>query len=111
MSHDVLLRQILGPFKEYRQARPKEGGETKVDEFNQLRTYPVDDISANEFGHEWAVKTVMLEEFDEEIREALCTRSKEEVTTRKGIRVSNEDGGYHSTPDFLQRLTVADDDD
>ena len=111
MSHDVLLRQILGPFKEYRQARPKEGGETKIDEFNQLRTYPVDDISANEFGHEWAVKTVMLEEFDEEIREALCTRSKEEVTTRKGIRVSNEDGGYHSTPDFLQRLTVADDDD
>jgi len=69
MSHDVLLRQILGPFKEYRQARPKEGGETKIDEFNQLRTYPVDDISANEFGHEWAVKTVMLEEFDEEIRE------------------------------------------
>jgi uncharacterized protein (TIGR02466 family) len=107
MSDDVPLRQILGPFKEYRHARSKEN-ETTIDEDEDeivLRTFPVDDISANEFGYGWKVKTVkMAEELLDKTEEVLRSRSKEEVTTRKGIRKSNEDGGYHSTPDFLQRL-------
>ena len=89
---DVPLRQILGPFKEYRQARSKEN-ETTIDEDKGeivLRTFPVDDISANEFGYSWKVKTVkMAEELLDKTKEALRSRSKEEVTTRKGIRVSN----------------------
>ena len=73
MSDDVPLRQILGPFKEYRQARSKEN-ETTIDEDKGeivLRTFPVDDISANEFGYSWKVKTVkMAEELLDKTKEA-----------------------------------------
>jgi len=70
--------------------------------------FPVDDISANEFGYEWQIKTVKDEFYGTTSTSTstgvLRSLSEEEVTTRKGIRVSNKDGGYHSTPDFLQRL-------
>ena len=67
--------------------------------------FPVDDISANEFGYEWKMKTVKDEFYGTTSKTGvLRSLSEEEVTTRKGIRVSNKDGGYHSTPDFLQRL-------
>ena len=109
MSDDILLKQILGPFKEYRKVQPKE--EETIDDGTgviKVLFFPVDDISANEFGYEWQIKTVK-DEFYGTTSTSTSTGvlrglSEEEVTTRKGIRVSNKDGGYHSTPDFLQRL-------
>ena len=106
MSDDILLKQILGPFKEYRKVQPKE--EETIDDGTgviKVLFFPVDDISANEFGYEWKMKTVKDEFYGTTSKTGvLRSLSEEEVTTRKGIRVSNKDGGYHSTPDFLQRL-------
>ncbi len=109
MSDDILLKQILGPFKEYRKVQPKE--EETIDDGTgviKVLFFPVDDISANEFGYEWQIKTVKDEFYGTTSTSTstgvLRSLSEEEVTTRKGIRVSNKDGGYHSTPDFLQRL-------
>ena len=108
MSDDILLKQILGPFKEYRKVQPKE--EETIDDGTgviKVLFFPVDDISANEFGYEWQIKTVKDEFYGTTSSTStgvLRSLSEEEVTTRKGIRVSNKDGGYHSTPDFLQRL-------
>ena len=107
MSDDFLLKQILGPFKEYRKVQPKE--EETIDDGTgviKVLFFPVDDISANEFGYEWKIKTVKDEFYGttSTTTGVLRSLSEEEVTTRKGIRVSNKDGGYHSTPDFLQRL-------
>ncbi len=109
MSDDILLKQILGPFKEYRKVQPKE--EETIDDGTgviKVLFFPVDDISANEFGYEWKIKTVKDEFYGTTSTSTstgvLRSLSEEEVTTRKGIRVSNKDGGYHSTPDFLQRL-------
>jgi len=106
MSDDILLKQILGPFKEYRKVQPKE--EETIDDGTgviKVLFFPVDDISANEFGDEWKMKTVKDEFYGTTSKTGvLRSLSEEEVTTRKGIRVSNKDGGYHSTPDFLQRL-------
>ena len=108
MSDDILLKQILGPFKEYRKVQPKE--EETIDDGTgviKVLFFPVDDISANEFGYEWQIKTVKDEFYGTSTSTStgvLRSLSEEEVTTRKGIRVSNKDGGYHSTPDFLQRL-------
>jgi len=59
MSDDILLKQILGPFKEYRKVQPKE--EETIDDGTgviKVLFFPVDDISANEFGDEWKMKTV-----------------------------------------------------
>ena len=106
MSDDILLKQILGPFKEYRKVQPKE--EETIDDGTgviKVLFFPVDDISANEFGYEWKMKTVKDEFYGTTSKTGvLRSLSEEEVTIRKGIRVSNKDGGYHSTPDFLQRL-------
>ncbi len=106
MSDDILLKQILGPFKEYRKVQPKE--EETIDDGTgviKVLFFPVDDINANEFGYEWKMKTVKDEFYGTTSKTGvLRSLSEEEVTTRKGIRVSNKDGGYHSTPDFLQRL-------
>ena len=106
MSDDILLKQILGPFKEYRKVQPKE--EETIDDGTgviKVLFFPVDDISANEFGYEWKMKTVKDEFYGTTSKTGvLRSLSEEEVTTRKGIRVSNKDDGYHSTPDFLQRL-------
>ena len=106
MSDDILLKQILGPFKEYRKVQPKE--EETIDDGTgviKVLFFPVDDISANEFGYEWKMKTGKDEFYGTTSKTGvLRSLSEEEVTTRKGIRVSNKDGGYHSTPDFLQRL-------
>ena len=106
MSDDILLKQILGPFKEYRKVQPKE--EETIDDGTgviKVLFFPVDDISANEFGYEWKMKTVKDEFYGTTSKTGvLRSLSEEEVTTRTGIRVSNKDGGYHSTPDFLQRL-------
>ncbi len=106
MLDDILLKQILGPFKEYRKVQPKE--EETIDDGTgviKVLFFPVDDISANEFGYEWKMKTVKDEFYGTTSKTGvLRSLSEEEVTTRKGIRVSNKDGGYHSTPDFLQRL-------
>ena len=106
MSDDILVKEILGPFKEYRKVQPKE--EETIDDGTgviKVLFFPVDDISANEFGYEWKMKTVKDEFYGTTSKTGvLRSLSEEEVTTRKGIRVSNKDGGYHSTPDFLQRL-------
>ena len=109
MSDDILVKEILGPFKEYRKVQPKE--EETIDDGTgviKVLFFPVDDISANEFGYEWQIKTVKDEFYGTTSTSTstgvLRSLSEEEVTTRKGIRVSNKDGGYHSTPDFLQRL-------
>ena len=107
MSDDILVKEILGPFKEYRKVQPKE--EETIDDGTgviKVLFFPVDDISANEFGYEWQIKTVKDEFYGttSTTTGVLRSLSEEEVTTRKGIRVSNKDGGYHSTPDFLQRL-------
>lgn len=108
MSDDILVKEILGPFKEYRKVQPKE--EETIDDGTgviKVLFFPVDDISANEFGYEWQIKTVKDEFYGTTSSTStgvLRSLSEEEVTTRKGIRVSNKDGGYHSTPDFLQRL-------
>ena len=109
MSDDILVKEILGPFKEYRKVQPKE--EETIDDGTgviKVLFFPVDDISANEFGYEWQIKTVKDEFYATTSTSTstgvLRSLSEEEVTTRKGIRVSNKDGGYHSTPDFLQRL-------
>ena len=109
MSDDILVKEILGPFKEYRKVQPKE--EETIDDGTgviKVLIFPVDDISANEFGYEWQIKTVKDEFYGTTSTSTstgvLRSLSEEEVTTRKGIRVSNKDGGYHSTPDFLQRL-------
>ena len=109
MSDDILVKEILGPFKEYRKVQPKE--EETIDDGTgviKVLFFPVDDISANEFGYECQIKTVKDEFYGTTSTSTstgvLRSLSEEEVTTRKGIRVSNKDGGYHSTPDFLQRL-------
>ena len=47
MSDDILLKQILGPFKEYRKVQPKE--EETIDDGTgviKVLFFPVDDISA-----------------------------------------------------------------
>ena len=53
MSDDILVKEILGPFKEYRKVQPKE--EETIDDGTgviKVLFFPVDDISANEFGYE-----------------------------------------------------------
>ena len=56
MSDDILLKQILGPFKEYESAAKEE--ETIDDGTGVIKVlfFPVDDISANEFGYEWKMR-------------------------------------------------------
>ena len=77
MSDDILLKQILGPFKEYRKVQPKE--EETIDDGTgviKVLFFPVDDISANEFGYEWKMKTVKDEFMEQRQKQGFCAVSR-----------------------------------
>jgi len=98
------LKKLLGPFKQYISLPfdDNESMKSKQRKHILLGIQPPG-IDSNEFGKRFKLTMDDLTISDLCFRELKECAMKEIELKRKGIVVSNIDGGFHSTPDFLNR--------